>query len=91
MPADAAPTTAQTASNREETQPAQAEHVAMTHTYTKPAPAELRKKLTAIQYDVTQNEGTEPPFHNTYWDNHQAGIYVDIVTGEPLFSSTDKF
>jgi len=48
-------------------------------------------KLTPIQRDVTQHEGTEPPFHNEYWNNHDEGIYVDIVSGEPLFSSTDKF
>ncbi len=52
---------------------------------------DLQKKLTPLQYDVTQNEGTEPAFHNEYWDNHEDGIYVDIVSGEPLFSSTDKF
>ena len=52
---------------------------------------ELRKKLTPLQYDVTQHEGTEPPFRNEYWDNHEAGIYVDVVSGEPLFSSLDKF
>ena len=51
----------------------------------------LKKKLTALQYEVTQEEGTEPPFHNEYWNNHAPGIYVDIVTGEPLFSSTNKF
>jgi methionine-R-sulfoxide reductase len=49
------------------------------------------KNLTALQYEVTQHAGTEPPYHNAYWNNHQAGIYVDIVSGEPLFSSTDKF
>jgi len=59
--------------------------------YTKPADAELKKKLTPIQYEVTQHEGTEPAFRNEYWDNHKAGIYVDVVTGEPLFSSLDKF
>src|SRR5690348_858097 len=57
----------------------------------KPADAQLKKELTLMQYEVTQHEGTEPPFHNAYWDNHAAGIYVDIVTGEPLFSSTEKF
>jgi peptide methionine sulfoxide reductase msrA/msrB len=59
--------------------------------YTKPADAELKKKLTAVQYQVTQHEGTEPPFRNEYWNNHEAGIYVDVVTGEPLFSSLDKY
>jgi methionine-R-sulfoxide reductase len=59
--------------------------------YTKPSDAELKKKLTPIQYEVTQHEGTEPAFRNEYWDNHKAGIYVDVVSGEPLFSSLDKF
>jgi peptide methionine sulfoxide reductase msrA/msrB len=59
--------------------------------YTKPADAELKKKLTSMQYQVTQHEGTEAPFRNAYWDNHEAGIYVDVVSGEPLFSSLDKF
>lgn len=49
------------------------------------------KKLDPMQYHVTQQEGTEPPFKNAYWNNHEDGIYVDVVTGEPLFSSTDKF
>jgi len=53
--------------------------------------ADLRKKLTPEQYRVTQMCGTEPAFHNEYWDNHRAGIYVDIVSGEPLFTSLDKF
>ena len=61
------------------------------HVYRKPSDEELRGRLTSLQYDVTQREGTEPPFHNEYWDNHEPGIYVDVVTGEPLFSSTDKF
>jgi methionine-R-sulfoxide reductase len=52
---------------------------------------ELRQKLTPLQYTVTQQDGTEPPFQNEYWDNKQAGIYVDVVSGEPLFSSLDKF
>lgn len=49
------------------------------------------KDLTPLQYEVTQNCGTEPAFNNEYWDNHEEGIYVDVVTGEPLFSSVDKF
>ena len=53
--------------------------------------AELRNKLTPLQYKVTQEDGTEPPFRNEYWDNKEAGIYVDVVSGEPLFSSLDKF
>ncbi|HEY0157616.1 MAG TPA: bifunctional methionine sulfoxide reductase B/A protein [Thermoanaerobaculia bacterium] len=57
----------------------------------KPSDAELRKKLTPVQYEVTQKDGTEPPFRNEYWDNHKPGIYVDVVSGEPLFSSLDKF
>ena len=57
----------------------------------KPSQEELKKRLTALQYRVTQEEGTEPPFDNTYWDNHKEGIYVDVVSGEPLFSSADKF
>jgi len=60
-------------------------------TFVKPSKAELKKKLSSLQYEVTQEEGTEEPFHNEYYDNHKAGIYVDIVSGEPLFSSTDKF
>lgn len=56
-----------------------------------PSQEELKKKLTPLQYEVTQNGRTEPAFHNTYWDNHKPGIYVDIVSGEPLFSSKDKF
>jgi methionine-R-sulfoxide reductase len=57
----------------------------------KAADTDLNKKLTAEQYYVTQQCGTEPPFHNAYWNNHRPGIYVDIVSGEPLFSSLDKF
>jgi peptide methionine sulfoxide reductase msrA/msrB len=59
--------------------------------YAKPPAAEIKKKLTSEQYEVTQACGTEPPFHNAFWDNHKPGLYVDVVTGEPLFSSTDKF
>jgi methionine-R-sulfoxide reductase len=57
----------------------------------KVSPDELKKKLTPEQYRVTQQCGTEPPFRNEYWDNHRPGIYVDVVTGEPLFTSLDKF
>jgi methionine-R-sulfoxide reductase len=59
--------------------------------FTKPSDAELKKKLSSIQYQVTQHEGTERPYDNEYWDNKHAGIYVDIVSGEPLFSSLDKY
>lgn len=60
-------------------------------TYSKPSADVLRQKLSRLEYEVTQNDATEPPFQNKFWDNHAAGIYVDVVTGEPLFSSTDKF
>jgi peptide methionine sulfoxide reductase msrA/msrB len=59
--------------------------------YAKPSDEVLRKKLTPMQYKVTQEEGTEPPFQNEYADNHREGIYVDIISGEPLFSSVDKY
>ena len=59
--------------------------------YVKPSDAEVRKKLSSMQYQVTQREGTEPPYNNEYWNNKHAGIYVDVVTGEPLFSSLDKY
>jgi peptide-methionine (R)-S-oxide reductase len=59
--------------------------------YHKPADADLRRTLTPEQYDVTQQAATERPFENEYWNNERAGIYVDIVSGEPLFSSLDKF
>jgi methionine-R-sulfoxide reductase len=60
-------------------------------TFTKPSDHELRERLTPEQYHITQEEGTERPFQNEYWDHQEAGIYVDIVSGEPLFSSLDKF
>jgi peptide methionine sulfoxide reductase msrA/msrB len=60
-------------------------------TYPKPSLAALKEKLTRIQFEVTQNDATEPPFRNELWDNHAPGIYVDVATGEPLFSSMDKF
>jgi len=59
--------------------------------FQKPSDEELRKRLTREQYEVTQHEGTEAPFRNEYWDNHRPGIYVDVVSGEPLFSSLDKY
>ena len=62
-----------------------------TRDFVKPTDEQLRSQLTPLQYDVTQHEGTERAFHNEYWDNEEEGIYVDIVSGEPLFSSTDKF
>lgn len=59
--------------------------------YQKPDDATLKKRLTPLQYEVTQKDGTEPPFQNEYWDNKREGIYVDVVSGEPLFSSLEKF
>ncbi len=59
--------------------------------YVKPSREVLKKRLTSLQFKVTQESATEPPFKNTYWENHAAGIYVDVVSGEPLFSSRDKF
>lgn len=59
--------------------------------YVIPSDAELRERLTPLQYKVTRNDGTEPAFSNAYWDNHEAGLYVDVISGEPLFSSTDKY
>ena len=70
-------------------------HTAMANeasgTFVKPSKEELKKRLTPMQYKVTQEDGTEPAFNNAYWDNHKPGIYVDIVSGEPLFSSLDKY
>jgi peptide methionine sulfoxide reductase msrA/msrB len=59
--------------------------------YAKPSPGELKKKLTPLEYEVTQRAATEPPFQNSFWDNHREGLYVDVASGEPLFSSRDKF
>src|SRR6266567_3491400 len=59
--------------------------------FKKPEPTELKKKLSSEQFAVTQQCGTEPAFHNAYWDNHKPGIYVDVVSGEALFTSLDKF
>jgi methionine-R-sulfoxide reductase len=60
-------------------------------TYTKPSDEELRERLTRQQYEVTQHEATERPFQNEYWDHKEPGLYVDVVSGEPLFSSLDKY
>jgi methionine-R-sulfoxide reductase len=68
-----------------------AQESARAHAFVKPSDDALREKLTPEQYRVTQHEATEPPFRNAYWDEHRAGIYVDVVSGEPLFSSLDKF
>ena len=59
--------------------------------YQKPSDEILKKRLTPLQYQVTQQQGTEPPFDNAYWNNEKPGIYIDIVSGEPLFSSLDKY
>lgn len=59
--------------------------------FKKPSYAQLKRRLNAMQFKVTQQHGTEPAFKNKYWNNHEPGIYVDVVSGEPLFSSTDKF
>lgn len=59
--------------------------------YVKPSDQELKAKLTSLQYQVTQKDATEPPFQNEYWDNKKEGIYVDVTTGQPLFSSSHKF
>src|SRR5512140_425556 len=59
--------------------------------FVKPTDQQLRGRLTREQYEVTQHEGTEPPYRNQYWNNHEDGIYVDVVSGEPLFSSLDKY
>jgi peptide methionine sulfoxide reductase msrA/msrB len=59
--------------------------------YPKPKSSELREKLTDEEYKVTQKRGTEKPFINEYWDRYEKGIYVDVVTGEPLFASSDKY
>ncbi len=59
--------------------------------WTRPSDAELKKRLTPIQYSVTRHDDTEMPYRNQYWDNHEAGIYVDVISGEPLFSSLEKY
>src|SRR4051812_41287015 len=59
--------------------------------FQKPSDDDLKRRLTPVQYKVTQHDATEPPFQNDFWDNHEAGLYVDVASGEPLFSSQDKF
>ena len=59
--------------------------------YEKPSDDVLRERLSPLEYEVTQNDATEPPFRNRFWDNHEDGLYVDIASGEPLFASVDKF
>ena len=72
-------------------EPEQLPPVTENGSWSRPSDEELRTTLTPLQYDVTQNEGTERAFRNEYWDNKQEGIYVDIISGQPLFSSSDKF
>jgi len=74
-----------------QTKPVASPTAASAKAYMKPSDADLKKKLTPLQYQVTQHEATETPFRNEYWDNHEPGIYVDVVSGEPLFSSLDKY
>ena len=80
-----------TTASAQDTRPTAAPAATPRRVFVKPSDADLKKKLTRLQYAVTQHEVTETPFHNEYWDNHEAGIYVDIVSGEPLFSSLDKY
>jgi peptide methionine sulfoxide reductase msrA/msrB len=77
--------------SREDKKMATDEKLAPSVPYSKPSESELKERLTPLQYKVTQKEGTEPPFRNEFWDNKKEGIYVDVVSGEPLFSSADKF
>jgi len=63
----------------------------MKRTYSRPSDSELRQRLTPLQFEVARKDATEPPFRNAFWDNHEEGLYVDIASGEPLFSSRDKF
>jgi peptide-methionine (R)-S-oxide reductase len=79
------------AQRKNDTQPRQTTMTSPSTTHSEDAKASDKKNLTPEQYYVTQQCGTEPPFHNAYWNNHHPGIYVDIVSGEPLFSSLDKF
>jgi peptide methionine sulfoxide reductase msrA/msrB len=71
--------------------PPGASAVSSKRSYQKPPQAAIKQRLTPLEYDVTQNQATEPPFQNSFWNNHEQGLYVDVVTGEPLFSSRDKY
>jgi methionine-R-sulfoxide reductase len=84
----AATARAQTATTTTKTTPRRSHSMS---DFRKPSDDQLKHTLTPIQYKVTQHEGTETPYHNEYWNNHEAGIYVDVVSGEPLFSSLDKY
>jgi peptide-methionine (R)-S-oxide reductase len=91
-PASPAPTaTVAAASPTPNSSPKSMETTDSSQTFVKPSASELRKKLTPEQYSVTCEAATEPAFRNAYWNNHQPGIYVDVISGKPLFSSTDKF
>ena len=80
-----------TGASAQDRRPASSPTATQHRVFVKPSDAELRKKLTRLQYSVTQHEVTETPFNNDYWENHEAGIYVDVVSDEPLFSSLDKY
>lgn len=82
---------AKSADSSSSTEPVASESSLPWEDFKKPSDGKLRHNLNAMQYHVTQQQGTEPAFKNRYWNNHAAGIYVDIVSGEPLFSSADKF
>lgn len=84
-------TIADTSNNQETKHSGELDMANHTTRYQKPTDDMIRQKLSKLQYEVTQNDGTERPFDNEYWDEKRAGIYVDIVSGEPLFSSTHKY
>jgi len=86
-----APAPAANASSAPRSPAAALSSAAVARTYSKPSAAELKRKLSPLAYQVTQESATEMPFQNEYWNNHEDGLYVDAVSGEPLFSSRDKF
>ena len=91
LPLQAQSATKSSKAMKNSVQPASSATVESWREFKKPADADLKKKLTPVQYSVTQHEGTEVPYTGSTWDNHKAGIYVDVISGEPLFSSADKF